>query len=79
MTTQEKPRTTQEKPRMTDAQRAALRDVCGRYHVEFCEDHYFRSFFSDYFEGWVGGSLHAAGNPRSTIYVGVSPEGRVNS
>lgn len=55
---------------MTDAQRAALTSLCERYGVEFDASHYRPTFDlpSDYVAGWVG-----------TIYVGVSPDGRVSS
>jgi hypothetical protein len=72
------------KPRMTNAQRDALWLLCGRYNVTFREDDYLlipreSSFTPGFVEGWVGGSLHAAGRPRSTIYVGVEPDGRSHS
>jgi hypothetical protein len=71
-------------PRMTTAQMLALWRLCGRYNVPFREDDYLlhsteSGFTPGYVEGWLGGSLHAAGNPNSTIYVGVDPSGRVNS
>jgi hypothetical protein len=80
------------KPRMTTAQMLALWRLCGRYNVPFREDDYLlhgpKGFTPGYVEGWIGGSLHAAGRQqqigdmtvnRSTIYVGVDPEGRANS
>lgn len=59
---------------MTDAQRAALTRLCERYGVEFDASHYRATFDlpSDYVAGWVGGTA-------GTIYVGVSPDGRVSS
>jgi hypothetical protein len=64
--------------KMTAAQETALRDLCERYKVEFNSADYFvqseSAFMAPgYAEGWVGG--FAAGK----IYVGVDPEGRVNS
>ena len=70
------------KPRMSDAQRDTLWRLCGGFNVAFREDDYLRhpddsSMSPGWVEGWVGGSLTAAG--RQTIYVGVSPEGRAHS
>jgi hypothetical protein len=72
------------KPRMTTAQMLTLWRLCGGYNVPFKEDDYLllsadSAFTPGYVEGWIGGSLHAAGNPKSTIYVGVDPQGRANS
>lgn len=55
---------------MTDAQRAALQDLCDRYHVEFDPTKYHpRSDLPPgYVAGWVG-----------SIYVGVSPSGEISS
>lgn len=77
---------------LTLAQETALRGLCRSYGVEFDESHYYVNGPSSislpgYAEGWLGGMRHAnpqyatpeepAGKP--TIYVGVSPEGRVSS
>ena len=67
------------KPRMTTAQMRALWRKCGDYNVPFREDDYLLYHRTGYVEGWIGGNLHAAGNPHATIYVGVDPEGRINS
>jgi hypothetical protein len=72
------------KQRMTTAQMRTLWIACGNYNVPFREDDYRvipldASISPGYVEGWVGGNLHAAGNPRHTIYLGVDPEGRSNS
>jgi hypothetical protein len=72
------------KPRMTTAQLLALWRRCGSYNVPFREDDYLlhsadSGFTPGYVEGWIGGNLHAAGNPHATIYVGVDPEGGCNS
>lgn len=55
---------------MTDAQATALRSLCERYRVEFKPEEFFPRF--DLPEGWLAGWV-------SNIYVGVSPEGDINS
>lgn len=55
---------------MTEQQRAALEDLSRRYRVEFDESNFHPQF--DLPAGWVAGWV-------SSIYVGVSPEGDVNS
>jgi hypothetical protein len=81
-----------DRPELTPAQDSALRNICGRYGVEYAREHYFvyppdSVMMAGWAEGWVGGRRHAnpqyaapeqpAGKP--TIYVGVSPEGEVHS
>jgi hypothetical protein len=55
---------------MTDAQRAALTALCGRYNVPFIESDFWHpsDLPAGYFAGWVG-----------PIYVGCSPDGRISS
>lgn len=77
------------RPRMTTKQRDALWELCGRYNVPFREDDYAiqtSSMMQGYVEGWVGGIDYSAkryGRPetvgKSTVYVGVSPDGRVHT
>lgn len=79
------------KPRMTTKQRDALWDLCGRYNVPFNESDYHvypmdAVMTKGYAEGWVGGrdysyisSDRKEPGKRTTIYVGVSPEGEINS
>jgi hypothetical protein len=55
---------------MTEAQAAALAELCGRYNVEFSADN-FRSR-SDLPDGYVAGQV-------GPIFVGCSPEGRISS
>ena len=66
---------------MTDAQELALRRLCDRYGVRFSVDHYLPQFDlpEGYVAGWIGGSQHAWSKSQPTIYVGVSPEGKVSS
>lgn len=74
---------------MNDAQELALRRLCDRYNVKFDPTHYITypedAFLTpNYVEGWVGGPEYAKTNEtpahwRTTIYVGVDPEGRVHS
>jgi hypothetical protein len=59
---------------MTNEQREALQSLCERYGVEFRETDYRATF--DLPSTWVAGYV---GGDTSTLYVGVSPEGRVNS
>jgi len=78
-----------ETPGMTEAQDAALRDLCARYGVDFAPSHYTPKFDlpPNWVAGWVGGPRHAnpsyanpeqpAGAP--TLFVGVSPGGEVSS
>jgi hypothetical protein len=68
------------KPRMTDAQRDTLWRLCGGYNVPFREDDYAPTFDlpKHWVAGWVGGR-DGDGSGRTTIYVGVSPEGQANS
>lgn len=70
--------------RMTTKQRDALWNLCGRYNVPFREDDYHivsSSVGYRYVEGWIGGREHNGnwGEAKSTIFVGVSPDGVVNS
>lgn len=55
---------------MNDKQREALRILCERYGVPFDEERFFSRFDlpEGYVAGWVG-----------PIFVGVSPEGEINS
>jgi hypothetical protein len=84
--------TINEQPRMTEAQVAALGNLCARYNVDFDENHYLvhpetSVMMPGYAEGWLGGRRHA--NPKyqepeqpartPTIYVGCDPEGNVHS
>ena len=55
---------------MTDAQRAALAQLCKDYHVQFDARAYTPAF--DLPDGWVNGWV-------GPIYVGVSPEGNIHS
>jgi hypothetical protein len=78
---------------MTEAQRLALASLCRRYNVPFDESHYVPQFDlpEGYLAGWVGGPEHGlvpqeVGNSmtlvrsdRTTIYVGVSPQGEISS
>lgn len=72
---------------MTLAQQHALAALCERYHVTFNEADYAPRFDlpAGYVAGWVGGLVHAATTDygtapgKTTIYVGVSPEGEVSS
>lgn len=80
---------------MTTEQEATLRKLCESYNVPFDPAHYPGSQFDlppGYVAGWVGGPDHAAllhddgrrvnvqgGSRRTTIYVGVSPEGAASS
>jgi hypothetical protein len=61
---------------MNEEQRAALQNLCDRYHVPFNEDDYRPTFDlpEGYVAGWVGG---VAGN--SALYVGCSPTGEISS
>lgn len=65
--------------KLTEAQEAALRDLCSRYGVGYSAEHYASRFDlpADYVAGWVGG--HEVQETRPTIYVGVDGEGRVSS
>lgn len=71
--------------KMTAAQEESLRDICRRYQVEFeSKDYYLYSpdsvMMPGYAEGWVGGFNHSDRGPdRTTIYVGVDTDGRINS
>lgn len=70
------------KPRMTTKQRDALWSKCGDYNVPFKESDYYRPTGTKYYEGWIGGNDYCVGNDnglRPTIYVGVGPEGDINS
>lgn len=74
------------KHRMTTKQRDALWAKCGGYNVEFSETHYFLDPANGRVEGWIGGPEYAArgvgsevSRGKKTIYVGVSPEGEINS
>lgn len=75
--------TSQGKKRMTTKQRDALWYKCGNYNVEFNESDYFLDPATGYVEGWIGGRNHSHLRPvkgyKSTIYVGVAPDGRINS
>lgn len=58
-------------------QQAALRSLCERYGVGYDPEHYAVNpddawMMPGWAEGWIGGV-------QTTIYVGVSPEGEVNS
>lgn len=68
---------------MTDAQELALRRICDRYGCDFRSSDYLvypadSIMMSGWAEGWVGGYDGVRKSP-ATIYVGVSPEGDVNS
>lgn len=74
------------KVRMTVAQRDALWELSHRYNVPFREDDYQIHQVTGIFgqkgwaEGWIGGPRHNGhNNMRTTLYVGVSPEGQINS
>ena len=65
---------------LNEAQTTALQDICSHYNVPFDADHYIVNsndawMMPSYAEGWVGGPANA----EHTIYVGVSPDGRINS
>jgi hypothetical protein len=62
------------RPRMTTAQRNRLWELCGSYNVAFREDDYRPQF--DLPIGYVGGRL---GGADGSVFVGVSPEGRVSA
>lgn len=69
-----------ERYKINTAQEEALRDVCGRYGVAYSADDYRinspnASMMASYALGWVGGDEYV----EKTIYVGVDPDGRVNS
>jgi hypothetical protein len=77
---------------MTDEQREALKSLCGRYNVEFDENDYVPAWDlpTGWVSGWVGGNEHVARRfdeatgeyvplHGGTIFVGVSPDGSVNS
>lgn len=66
--------------RMTEEQVIALYRLCVRYNVPFREKDYYRDFSlpDGYFAGWVGGWTPGSAR-KKTIYVGVSPDGRVSS
>jgi len=72
------------KRRMTTKQRDALWRLCGNYNVDFSELDYFIDSKTGFAEGWVGGH-QTVEHPTTkqpvpkTIYVGVSPEGEINS
>lgn len=70
---------TPEQPKMTEAQEAALQDLCSRYGVEYSAEHYAPRFDlpADYVAGWVGGYEIQESQP--TIYVGCDGEGRISS
>ncbi|SIS12060.1 hypothetical protein [Williamsia sterculiae] len=66
--------------RLNDAQVEALERICARYGVEYDPGHYFiyppgSVMMSGYAEGWVGGTDYA----HRTLYIGVSPDGRISS
>lgn len=71
--------------RMTTKQRDALWEICGRYNVPFRERDY--QIYSGSFsglegvaEGWLGGpERNGHNNMGKTIYVGVTPDGRINT
>ena len=74
------------KNRMTTKQRDKLWELCGRYNVPFREDDYSGPFsgtglgLKGWVEGWIGGVKHNGhNNQEKTIYVGVSPDGRIHS
>jgi hypothetical protein len=68
-------------------------DICKRYKVQFDENDYKPAFDlpDGYVAGWVGGPEHGMvrfvneevdvweRTPRTTIYVGVDPDGRISS
>lgn len=77
---------------MTEAQRAALKSLCERYHVEFNEDDYNPDFSlpTGWVSGWVGGPQRGmiwrmdsdgtwVHGPNTTIFVGCDPEGNISS
>jgi hypothetical protein len=72
------------KPRMTNAQRDRLWQLCANYNVPFREDDYIlagkqASIGAGWVEGWVGGRDGSGITSRTTLYVGVSPEGESHS
>jgi hypothetical protein len=68
---------------ITDAQEAALRVLCTRYHVTFEPSDYTPQFDlpAGYVGGWVGGwkDHGSSSTSQRTIYVGVDRDGRVSS
>lgn len=71
------------KPRMTRKQMESLWRVCGNYNVPFRENDY--ALMNDgMVEGWIGGTTYRKIEGirqfgKTTIYVGVEPNGRVHS
>jgi len=72
---------------LTQAQYDKLSLLCERYNVPFDPTHYRvwsddASMTKGFAEGWVGGIDYAPGNDqgnRSTIYIGVEPNGDSHS
>lgn len=67
---------------LTLLQETALYAICARYNVEYNPDHYHPTGILDglpegYYAGWVGGWQIQKTHP--TLYIGVSPEGRISS
>lgn len=67
---------------LTPAQELRLRALCKNYNVTFDPEHYKPAF--DLPWGWVAGWIGGPGyngltENKSTIYVGVSPEGESHS
>ena len=69
-----------ERPALNQEQTEALQGICERYNVTFNPDDYRvnppdSTMMPGWAEGWVGGYDES----RPTIYVGVSPDGRIHS
>lgn len=65
--------------KMTDAQEAAIRDLCERYGVEYRAGDYAPTFDlpKGYVAGFVGG--YEIQTDRPTLYIGCDAEGRISS
>lgn len=75
---------------LTEAQVAALQNICQRYGVEYRADDYKPQFDlpTGYVGGWVGGNDHGhrrtcdgewVRTSKTTIYIGCDAEGRISS
>ena len=74
---------------MTNNQEERLRQLCKEYGVAFNPDHYKPGYDlpAGYIEGWIGGPEHGmkyidgiwARHSKTTIFVGVSPQGESSS